>query len=369
MTASPIRPDPDDQRFSRPAPALARAEPIACLPVIVLLLHHRCNCRCLMCHLWRDPGDRVLSLDAIAGWLAEWRRLQVKRVVLSGGEPLLYPALEPLTKMLSSAGFHVTILTNGLLLSRFAPLLARYCDELVVSLDGPQPIHDQIRGVPHAFAQLAKGIQKVRESRPSLAITGRCTVQRHNYRYLRQTVAAARALGLDQISFLAADVSSEAFKLTTGPAREHLAEVMLTQEDLGPLGAEIAALGREYRAELASGYIAESGLKLRRRLLHYFGALLGQGEFSPHACNAPWVSALIEPDGRVRPCFFHPPLGNLYEASSLEAVLNSAGAQAWRRRLDPRRHEVCRRCVCSLRLTAAERREPSPKAKEFTRWK
>jgi MoaA/NifB/PqqE/SkfB family radical SAM enzyme len=365
MTASQLPPDPDKQRPSRAAPTGGRAAPLARLPVIVLLLHHRCNCRCLMCRLWREPGERALSLDAIAGWLAEWHRLKVKRVILSGGEPLLYPALEPLTELFSSAGFHLTILTNGLLLSRFAPLVARSCQELVVSLDGPQPIHDRIRGVPHAFAQLAKGIKKVRESRPSVVITGRCTVQRHNYRYLRQTVAAARALGLNQISFLAADVSSEAFKLTTGPAREHLAEVMLTREDLGPLGAEIAALRREYQAELASGYIAESGLKLRRRLLQYFGALLGQGEFSPQACNAPWVSAVIEPDGQVRPCFFHPPLGNLYETGSLEAVLNSAGALAWRGRLDPRRHEVCRRCVCSLRLTVAEMVEPNQKSKDF----
>ena len=63
---------------------------------------------------------------------------------------------------------------------------------------------------------------------------------------------------------------------------------------------------------------------------------------------------MIETDGTIRPCFFQPPLGNVHEAGSLEAVLNSPEAIAWRGGLDMRRDEICRRCVCSLAL----RREP-----------
>jgi MoaA/NifB/PqqE/SkfB family radical SAM enzyme len=38
-------------------------------------------------------------------------------------------------------------------------------------------------------------------------------------------------------------------------------------------------------------------------------------------CNAPWVSAVLETDGTVRPCFFHEPIGNARE-ESLAAVIN-----------------------------------------------
>jgi MoaA/NifB/PqqE/SkfB family radical SAM enzyme len=352
MTVRPSEPGPDKQ-CSSPPPAVASGNPITRLPVIVLLVHHRCNCRCLMCHLWKDDSRRALSPADVAGWLAEWRALKVQRLVISGGEPLLYPSLAQLAELISGAGLSLTILTNGLLLHTQAELVARYCQEVVVSLDGPGLIHDQIRGVPGAFAQLKTGLAKVKAAAPGLLMTGRCTVQRHNYRYLRQTVDAAHHLGLERISFLAADTCSGAFSPKASREPEPLDQVMLTPEDLPPLAAEIEALEREYAADMGSGYIAEIPLKLRLRILQYFTALLGQSEFFPHDCNAPWVSAVIEPNGDVRPCFFHPPLGNLYETGSLEAILNSPRALAWRQRLNPRRHETCRRCVCSLNLPMA----------------
>ena len=238
MTLRPSLPEPDHQSSS-PLSPVASGNPITRLPVIVLLVHHRCNCRCLMCHLWKDDNHRALSLADVADWLREWRALKVQRLVLSGGEPLLYPSLAQLAELMSGAGLSLTILTNGLLLPRHAELVARYCQELVVSLDGPKLIHDQIRGVPGAFAKLAKGVAQVKAAAPGLRVTGRCTVQRHNYRYLRQTVDAAHHLGLERISFLAADTCSGAFSPKAGREAELMDRVMLTLGDLPHLAAEI----------------------------------------------------------------------------------------------------------------------------------
>ena len=110
-------------------------------------------------------------------------------------------------------------------------------------------------------------------------------------------------------------------------------------------------------ADFASGYIAESPDKLRRRLSQYYAALLGSGEFFPNDCNAPWVSSVIESDGTVRPCFFQEPLGNIHTSrGGLGAILNSAEAIAWRQGLDTRRDAICRKCVCTLSLSAPEAR-------------
>jgi hypothetical protein len=32
-------------------------------------------------------------------------------------------------------------------------------------------------------------------------------------------------------------------------------------------------------------------------------------------CNAPWVSAVVETDGAVRPCFFQQAIGNLADGT------------------------------------------------------
>jgi Fe-coproporphyrin III synthase len=220
----------------------------------------------------------------------------------------------------------------------------------VVSVDGPPEVHDAIRRVPGAFARLAEGVASVREAGPAVRISGRCTVQRANFRELRATVAAARVIGLDRISFLAADVSSEAFNRPGGWDDDQASSVALARGDLPALSEEIEMLELEFADELASGFVSESPEKLRRRLVGHFEALLGGPAAPPSHCNAPWVSTVIESDGTVRPCFFQAPLGNLHQAGSLEAVLNSDQARRWRAALDIQSDPICRRCVCSLSL-------------------
>lgn len=346
MTVLAPRPRPAE---ASAAPLLARADPVTRLPILILYPHSRCNCRCGMCDIWQARGREELTAADVHRWLPEWRALGVERVVLSGGEPLLHASLWDLCAPLRAAGIGITILSTGLLLTREAVRLVRFCDDVVVSLDGPRAVHDRIRNVPRAFDRLAEGVAAVRAAGPGVAVSGRCTVQRENFRELRATVAAAREIGLDRISFLAADVTSEAFNRPGGWDRERAQTVALAAEDLPLLRAEIEALAEE---DFANGFIAESREKLRRRLGDSFAALLGLGELPPVECNAPWVSSVVEADGTVRPCFFHKPLGNAREAGSFAGVLNAPEAVAWRRGLDVARDETCRRCVCSLGLRA-----------------
>jgi len=338
---------PSPRPSLREAPPLPRIDPVARLPILILYPHSRCNCRCLMCDIWRDRGKAELSAADVAGWLPEWQALGVERVVLSGGEALLHSHLWDLCARLREAGIGITLLSTGLLLARDAARLVQVCDDVVVSLDGPREVHDAIRDVPRAYDRLAEGVAAVRAADPRVAVSGRSTVQRANFRFLRETVTAAHELGLDRLSFLAADVTSDAFNRPGGWDAERTGEVALTVDDLPRLAAEIEGLDE---ADFASGFLAESREKLRRRLLQHFAALVREGDFAPVDCNAPWVSTVVEADGTVRPCFFQPPLGNLHQAASLGAILNSPEAVAWRRGLDTASDPVCRRCVCSLSL-------------------
>ena len=330
--------------------ALPRVDPITQLPILILFPHSRCNCRCLMCDIWRSTTRTELATGDVERWIDDWRSLGVRRVVLSGGEALMHTRLWELCELIHAAGIGITVLTTGLLLRRHAADLVRFCDDVVVSLDGPPATHDKIRNVPRAFDRLADGIAAVKDADARVVVTGRCTIQRSNYGELRATVAAAHALGLDGISFLAADVSSDAFNRPDGWDGERVAQIALERDDMPLLSAELDALEREHADDFASGFIAESALKLRRRLSQYYAALLGDGDFFPNECNAPWVSSVIEADGTVRPCFFQPPLGNIHAAPTLSAILNSREAIAWRQGLDVRRNAICRKCVCTLSL-------------------
>ncbi len=317
------------------------------LPVVVLYPHSRCNCRCVMCDIWKATDAREIGDREWERYLEDFRRLSVRWVVLSGGEPLMHSNLFPLCAALRSLGIRTTILSTGLLLERDAANIAEHVDDAIVSLDGPAPVHDRIRRVMGAFDRLAAGVAAIHRVRPGFPILARCTVQRENFHCLRATARAARDMGLESISFLAADVSSGAFNRPEGWTPSRQAEIAPGAAELPALEAEIEALLEEWGGDR---FLADTADKLRRIALHFRAR---EGLCQPEAprCNAPWVSAVIESDGLVRPCFFHRPIGRVGD-DGLAAVLNGPAGLEFRSRLDVATDPVCQRCVCSLNWKA-----------------
>ena len=201
------------------------------VPILVINAHNRCNCRCVMCDIWKITESRPLRRVDLEPHIESFRALGVRWVVFTGGEPLMNPELPLLAAMLRAESIRITLLSTGLLLERHAADVAKSFDEVIVSLDGPPEVHDQIRRVPGAFIKLESGIASLRERVPSFPISARTTVQRANHLHLRETVSAARALGLRSISFLAADLTSQAFnrELVWPVARQSERGVALVQ--------------------------------------------------------------------------------------------------------------------------------------------
>ncbi len=316
------------------------------LPILILNLHTRCNCRCVMCDIWRAEGAREIGVEDLQRHSNDIESLGVKQVVFSGGEPLMHSDLFRVSDHLRRRGISTTVLTTGLTLGENAHSVAWRTDAAVVSLDGPPQVHDQIRRVPGAFQRLAAGIKTLLAEKPDYPVSVRCTVQRRNHALLRDTVETARELGVQSISFLAVDVASTAFNRPAGWAPARRSEVLLDERQAGRLEEEIEQLIEALPENTC--FVLETPEKLRRIGLH-FRAELGLAEPAAPRCNAPWVSAVVESDGTMRPCFFHGAIGNARRQSLAEAV-NDARAIEFRSALDVSRNPICRRCVCSLYL-------------------
>ncbi len=314
------------------------------LPVLILYPHSRCNCRCVMCDIWKTDSTREISAAELERHGEDIARLRVEWVVFSGGEPLMHSDPFRLCRFLRERMIRTTLLSTGLLLERYANQIVDCLDDVIVSLDGPPNIHDAIRRVPRAFELLASGVAALHQRSPGFAVSARSTVQSRNCGHLRATVDAARALGLKSISFLATDVSSVAFNRPDVWNLERQNQVALTSEQISTMEAEVEAL---IDTGECGNFVVESAEKLRR-IVDHFRAHLGLHSPVAPRCNAPWVSAVLESDGVVRPCFFHPPIGTVANGASLAEVLNSRGAVSFRMGLDVSSNPVCRRCVCSL---------------------
>lgn len=320
------------------------------LPVLVLNPHSRCNCRCTMCDIWKTTATEELSEADFERLVQTVRDLRVEWVVFSGGEPMMHSNLWRLCEIIRAERVRITLLSSGLLLARNARRIVDHVDDVIVSLDGPAPFHDSIRGVPGAFDALAAGVEKIRKLRPGFNVSARCTVQRSNFGHLIATAEAARGLGLDSISFLAADMESTAFHRPEQWPIEKQSRVGLDAAEVDLLEAQIETLighgdcGR---------FVVESPEKLRRIARHFRVHLKQESPASPR-CNAPWKSAVVEADGSVRPCFFHPPIGSLRSGKSFTEIVNGPEAVAFRERLNVAENPVCQRCVCSLNWKSIE---------------
>jgi len=326
----------------------AMAHRIRALPVLVIFPHNQCNCRCVMCDIWRIREVREITPIDLEQQLQSFRDLGVGWVVFSGGEPQLNKEWSCLARRLRLEGIRVTLLTAGLLLQSQAQVVVDNVDDVIVSLDGPPRVHDKIRRIPGAFERLSKGVETLHQFRPDIQVRARCTVQKANHGSLCAVVQSAKEVGLSSISFLAADLTSSAFNRPEGWLPDQVDRVALQSAEVDQLEAEVERLIHERRSDLDSGFVVETADKLWR-IVQHFRAHLGQAEDVAPRCNAPWVSAVIEASGDVRPCFFHPVLGNIHR-QALPDILNGALALNFRASLDVQSNAICRKCVCSLHL-------------------
>jgi len=319
------------------------------MPVLVLMPHSRCNCRCVMCDIWKANSEKKeISIEDLATHLQTFKKLGVKRVALSGGEALMHSNLWKFCEQLNSIGIKISLLSTGLTLKTHASEIVVHCDDVIVSLDGSKDVHNKIRNIPKAYEKLTEGIEAIKKINPSFRITGRSVIQKTNFRDFQNTVAAAKELGLDQISFLAADVSSSAFNRPNEWEGERKGEIALSLNEANELEEILKDSFDRLKKEFQKKFIAESPDKMLGLVQHY-RAYYGKESFPRRNCNAPWVSAVIEPNGDVFPCFFHERYGNIHD-EPFEKIINSSKAILFRKTLDLEEDPICKKCVCSLKI-------------------
>lgn len=323
---------------------------ISALPIVILMPHSACNCRCVMCDIWKDNKNlKQLTIDDIAGLLHSLKKLGTQQVLMSGGEALLNPHFFEFCKLLQQEHISVSLLSTGLTLQQHAADLVRYVDSVIISLDGDEATHNAIRNIPNAFQKLKDGIQSIKKADPRFPITARTVIHQLNFRKWRTIIDTAKQLELDQISFLPADISSHAFnrEVLWSDQRQH--EILPSEEELNELKKILNSIVTDYKTDFENGFIAESPEKLER-ITTYYGAFYGQSAFPYKKCNAPWVSVVVEADGTVRPCFFHAPMGSVKE-QPLDEIINSRESIRFRKELDVDTNSTCIKCVCYLNLS------------------
>jgi MoaA/NifB/PqqE/SkfB family radical SAM enzyme len=317
------------------------------LPILLYAPTSRCNSRCVSCDWWRTDGATDLRRDEIATLCRDLPELGTKLVVFTGGEPLVREDVFEIADLFRAQGIVLHLLTSGLALERHAPAVAERFDAVTISLDGHTPeLYRRVRGVDGLEA-VERGVRRLKELRPSLLVRARSTLHQRNFRALPDLVDKAKAMGLDQISFLAADASSDAFGRRSLSVAPNPHSLLLDPAEASDFDRVIDKALASHTRAFRDGFIAESGDRLHD-LARYYRAHLRRGAFPAVRCDAPWASAVVEADGTLRPCFFQPPVGSVRERP-LRRLLDDEMVR-FRRGLDVACNATCQRCVCSLRV-------------------
>ena len=164
---------------------------------VSLELTWRCNFRCAHCYIPDFHAPDGLSTQRILRLLHELEEMGTFFLALTGGEPLLRRDWDTILRRARERGFHVTLLTNGILVDRrAAELLAGLGVEVEVSFHSADPaVFDRVTGVPGSFGRVLAAVERLRDAGATVELT--VPVSRLNPDGASGVPGLARELGVE----------------------------------------------------------------------------------------------------------------------------------------------------------------------------
>jgi len=161
----------------------------------------KCNYSCPHCLSSSGPhADHGLSSEDAHRLIDVLSLSGVKRINMTGGEPLLRKDLPQLCEHASDRGIEVVLTSNGSFFSeRITGELKRSIQFIQISIDGPQQLNDQIRH-PGAFQRAVTSIKKYLDAGVEVRIN--CTLQNLNVSQTGYVLQLAHSLGVKSVYFI-----------------------------------------------------------------------------------------------------------------------------------------------------------------------
>lgn len=138
--------------------------------------NRRCNYRCPYCYASGDYTDTVLDPVLAEKVIRQVAALGARKIVILGGEPLLYKELKERIELITSLGMGAEIFTNAALINpQWAEFFYRKQCRVVVKLNSLRPeVQEQLTGVPGALDKALNAIKILKaagyENQPDMLV-------------------------------------------------------------------------------------------------------------------------------------------------------------------------------------------------------
>jgi MoaA/NifB/PqqE/SkfB family radical SAM enzyme len=292
-----------------------------------------CDSRCVTCSYWRQKSVGELSTEELKDVLRQLRRVDVRRVAFTGGEPTLNRELEELIREARELAFQeISMTTSALFPARRAISLVKSgLTRVVLSLDGIDT-HDEIRGIKNNLRKTLEILDILlelrQESFPHLDIDLAMTLMEATLNQVRKVIALAEEKKvsmfvnlIDNANYFFQGVADKFMKVTSFDALNEAVDYMIAKKKEKPWliknSVQSLQFARVYFEDQRQGHIP---------------------------CYLGFISIEVDARGQVYTgCWWFKPVGSLRE-QSLEEILAS---EAFRRQIEAMFRKECPGCSCN----------------------
>ncbi len=275
-------------------------------------LTERCNLKCRHCYQeGRNPEElssveiyRVIEeiSDMLQAWHEDYDLDFSPSFNVTGGEPFLRTDFFDILARLIKTGFEIYILSNGTCISgdMAQKVAALGVHGVQISLEGPEEIHEQVRG-RGSFAAALQGVRNLLQAGVKVSLNA--TISKINVDYFQEMVGLACELGVPRLGFS---------RLVPAGRGKDLLDDMLTREETKQFYENSLSMQVE-------GLKIATGDPMAAQMNATTPADDEANAFPAGGCAAGVAGLTILADGTVTPCRRLPiPLGKVGENSLRE---------------------------------------------------
>ena len=166
---------------------------------LALEVTHKCNFACSHCFVPKDIAHP--SLEQLINVLGQLSEINCRKVILTGGEPLLREDLEQIIVTISRQNILVDLNSNLYLLNqkRLESLLEAGLQEISVSLYGTPDVHSKVVAKDNAYSKIIDNIKLVRSY--DIPVDVHAGISEVNKGQIKYIAELCTQLGCDSLTF------------------------------------------------------------------------------------------------------------------------------------------------------------------------
>ncbi|MBN1296625.1 radical SAM protein [bacterium] len=327
---------------------------------VTLELTYSCNLNCPMCYQKAVQSSPSPSTPPTMPSVDDYHRLILRlkpyqpTFRLTGGEPMLYPAFFDIARFIKKHNLRLIMPTNGTrIASRATELVALPIDLIIVTLNGPESVHDSAVGKPGSFQASIEGIKSILHERHARGSA-------HPRVFINAVWSPPAPAAMPELVKLATDLGVDAISFT------HVwywnAEAVENQFRQFPQFGRLIPTHPGAVAGMPSDAIIDA-INIVRKMpaaipRHFYPDLTddqirtyyrdGSIPVTETVCQIPWLTVYIRPTGDVAPCYLNHSVGSI-QNQDFFSIWNGQAYRSFRREL--RRSgpfPACLRCTGSF---------------------